>query len=150
MKKEKKPHIYCLHLTEKQLKTINQACNHYSRLICGQDFEFRDLFEQAWEKRCKLATGELTHKSWAGGWRQMRERAEKTANDIKRDFWGLDYNTLNGIYYDDTADLLFELHQVIRHQLWLDRPENQRSTITVDSDTPMSLTDEPFAYITKE
>jgi len=30
----------------------------------------------------------------------------------------------------------FDIHDVIRHQLWLDQPEDKRQKYTVDSDTP--------------
>ena len=49
-----------------------------------------------------------------------------------------------GIHYDDTADILFALHTVIRHQIWLD---GDRSFHGVDSDEPVSLGSEPLAIM---
>lgn len=40
-------YMYNLKLTEKQAKILSRACDIYSRLICGQDSEYRDLFEAA-------------------------------------------------------------------------------------------------------
>ena len=54
---------------------------------------------------------------------------------------------MNGVGYDDTADILFDLHQVLRHQLWLDRPEDKKSHITVDADEAMRFGSEPLAII---
>ena len=108
---------------------------------------FQDLFEAAWEKRCKEATGNMRDKEWDGGWYNMRSEAERICNEIKAKFWGLPNNSLYGIHYDDTADILWDIHQCIRHQLWLDRPEDKKSNITVDSDEPMRVGSEPLADI---
>lgn len=151
MKKEKenKP-IYTLRLTERQAKLLSYACDRFSRLICGQDGSFQELMEEAWEKRCKEAVGgHGMDKEWNGGWSNMRQDAEAICKQIKKRFWGLDWNALYGVKYDDTADILFDLHQVIRHQLWIDRPESEKSYITVDADVAMRFGSEPLVEITK-
>ena len=147
-KKENKP-IYTLRLTERQAKLLSYACDQFSRLICGQDWSYQNLMEEAWEKRCKEATGNFMNDVWDGGWHAMRHDAEAICKQIKKRFWGLDWNSLYGVKYDDTADILFDLHQVIRHQLWLDRPESEKSHITVDASPAMRFGSEPLAEITK-
>lgn len=146
MSKENK-HIYTLELTERQAQLLSYACDNFSRLICGQDRSYQDLFEQAWEKRCKEATGNFMDKEFEGGWNNMRSDAEELCKTIKKRFWGLDYCSLYGIHYDDTADILFDIHQCIRHQLWLDRPADKKSNITVDADEAMQFGTEPLAVI---
>ena len=151
MKKEKenKP-IYTLRLTERQAKLLSYACDRFSRLICGQDDSFQELMEEAWEKRCKEAVGgHGMDKEWDGGWYAMRHDAEAICKQIKKRFWGLDWNALYGVKYDDTADILFDIHCVIRHQLWLDRPESEKSHSTVDAFPAMRFGSEPLAEITK-
>lgn len=151
MKKEKenKP-IYTLTLTERQAKLLSYACDRFSRLICGQNDSFQELMEEAWEKRCKEAVGgHGMDKEWDGGWYAMRQDAEAICKQIKKRFWGLDWNTLYGVNYDDTADILFDIHCVIRYQLWLDRPESEKSHITVDASPAMRFGSEPLAEITK-
>lgn len=86
-------------------------------------------------------------KEWEGGWQNMRDDAEVMSNEIKRRYWGLERNALHGVHYDDTADILFDLHQILRHQLWLDRPEDKKSHITVDADDAMQFGTEPLAKI---
>ena len=142
-----KEHIYTLHLTERQVKLLSYACDQFSRLIEGQDWSYQDLFEQAWEKRCKEATGNMMDKEWDGGWQNMRHDAEEISKQIKRRFWGLESRAMYGIHYDDVADILWSIHQVLRHQLWLDKPEDNKSHITVDADEPMQLGSEPLAII---
>lgn len=142
--KEEKKHIYRLELTERQAKLLSYACDRLSRVICGQDWTYQEFMEGAWEKRCKEATGNSMDKEWDGGWYAMRAEAEAWCNVIKKRFWGLERNAMYGIHYDDTADILFALHTVIRHQLWLD---GDRQFHGVDSDKPTQLGDEPLATI---
>lgn len=149
MKKQKKEQEYLLKLTKRQVQILSQACDNYSRLICGQNREFQELMEAAWEKRCKEATGKAMDDEWDGGWDVMRQDAEEICSQIKKRFWGLPFNALYGIRYDETADILFDLHQVLRHQLWLDRPDDQKSTMTVDAFPAMQHSDEPLAKISK-
>lgn len=144
---QKNEYVYSLKLTERQAKLLSYACDQFARCIQGQDWVIQDLMESAWEKRCKEATGKMMDKEWDGGWYNMRHEAEEISHQIKKRFWGLERNSLYGIYYDDTADILWDIHQVIRHQLWLDRPDGDKSHITVDAYEPMRVGDEPLAYI---
>lgn len=57
MKSKDKKRVYTLEMTERQAQLLSYACDVFSRLICGQDMEFRELMEDAWGKRCKEATG---------------------------------------------------------------------------------------------
>lgn len=151
MKKDNKNKpVYRLELTERQAKLLSYACDQFSRLICGQDMAFQDLMEAAWEKRCKEAVGgHGMDKEWDGGWYNMRHDAEEICQNIKKRFWGLDRQSLYGVYYDDTADILFDIHCVIRHQLWLDKPDENKSTMTVDASEAMQFGKEPLAKIEK-
>ena len=142
-------HIYTLELTKRQAELLSYACDRFSRLIEGQDWTFQELFEEAWERRAKEATGNFMDKEFEGGWSNMREEAEAFAKNIKKRFWSCESNVMYGIHYDDVSDILFAIHTVIRHQLWLDRPEENKSHITVDSDEPMRIGSEPLAIIGK-
>lgn len=137
---------YILELTEKQARLLSYACNQFSRLIMGQDWSLQELLEAAWEKRCKKATGKPMDDEWDGGWSAMREEAERTCLEIKRKFWGLPSNTLNGVHYDDTADILYDIHQVLRLALWKDLPE-PKSHITVDASLATRFGSEPLAKV---
>lgn len=142
MKEEKRN--YTLLLTERQVRLLSYACDRLSRIICGQDWTYQEFMEEAWEKRCKEATGKSMDEEWDGGWHNMRAETEELCQKIKKKYWGLDSNALYGIRYDDTADILFDLHQVCRYQLWLD---GDRQFHGVDSDTPMRFGSEPLASI---
>lgn len=138
--------IYTLELTERQARILSYTCDRLSRIICGQDWTYQEFLEEAWEKRAKEATGNCMDKDFEGGWQQMRDDAEKMCKEMKQRFWGLPSNSMYGIHYDDVADILFSLHQVIRHQLWLD---GDRQFHGVDSDTPMCYGSEPLAVMRK-
>lgn len=146
-KKQQGEHIYNVRLTKRQVELLSYACDRFSRLIIGQDWTYQELFEQAWEKRCKEATGKMMDDGWDGGWQEMRNYAEELSRIIKKRFWNLEPRAMYGIHYDDTADILFSIHQVLRHQLWLDKPEDKKSHITVDSDEAMQIGSEPLAII---
>lgn len=79
----------------------------------------------------------------------MRAKAEEICKHIKKIFWGCEANAMYGVNYDDTADILFDLHQILRHLLWLDRPEDQKSHITVDAYEAMAHGSEPLDKINK-
>lgn len=144
MKKTENKHIYQLELTERQAKLLSYACDRLSRIICGQDWTYQEFMEEAWEKRCKEATGISMDKEWDGGWSAMRAETEELCKKIKAKYWGLVANAMYGIHYDDTADILFSLHTVIRHQIWLD---GERQFHGVDSDEPTKVGTEPLATI---
>lgn len=141
---------YTLELTHKQAQLLSYVCDQFSRLICGQDWGYQQLFEAAWEKRCKEATGEMMDKEWDGGWYEMRHEAEEICKHIKKRFWGLDYNAQYGVRYDETADILFDIHCVIRHQLWKDMDDDHKSSVTVDADEAMQFGNEPLAIIKRK
>lgn len=146
MKKTKEPkHIYQLELTERQAKLLSWACDTIARIIEGQDRTYQDMMEAAWEKRCKEATGKMMDDEWDGGWYNMRHDAERMSQEMKRRFWGLEPNALNGVFYDKDGDTLLDIHQVIRHQLWQDNPNHQ--LYTVDAAEAHRFGDEPLANI---
>jgi len=150
-KKGKDERVYTLHLTKRQVELLSYACDRFSRLICGQDWTYQELMEEAWEKRCKEAVGgHGMDKEWEGGWQNMRDDAEVMSNEIKRRYWGLERNAMYGIHYDDTADILFDIHQVLRKRLWDDKPEENKSHITVDANEATRFGSEPLAVIERK
>ena len=142
--KEKK---YTIELTEKQARLLSWACDTLPRLIQGQDWTYQGLMESAWERRSKEATGNMMDIEFEGGWYKMREDAERLCKEIKQKFWGLPINAMHGIHYDDTADILFDIHQVIRHKLWQDDPDPNKSRMTVDASPASQVGSEPLCKV---
>lgn len=141
---------YTIELTEKQARLLSWACDTLPRLIEGQDWSFQQLMEEAWEKRCKEATGKSMDEEWDGGWYAMREEAEQLCKKIKLKFWGLPANSMYGIHYDDTADILWDIYTVLRHELWKDTPEDKRLNYTVDAFPASQFGSEPLAIVTRK
>lgn len=142
----KKEIMYQIELTERQTKLLSYVCDQFTRLIQGQDQAYQELFEAAWEKRAKKVTGNSMDKEFEGGWYKCREDAEDFCRQIKKRFWNLDNYSLHGIGYDDTADILWDIHCVIRHQLFLD---SKRDYFGVDSSPATRVGDEPLITIKK-
>ena len=142
--KEEKKHIYRLELTERQAKLLSYACDQFMRCIQGQPEAFQSLMEEAWEKRCKEATGNMMDKEWNGGWWNMRHQAERLSRLATKWFWGCRQGY--GIYYDDAADIFFDIHRVLRYQFYKDRGDTSKAF--VDSENPTSpIGSEPLAVI---
>ena len=140
---------YIIEMNERQARLLSWVCDTFPRLIEGQTHAYQDLFESAWEKRCKKATGKMMDDEFEGGWQKMREDAETFCKEIKRRFWDLAPNAYYGIHYDDTADIIWDCHRVIRHELWKNNPN--RSQITVDSDNPsFPFGSEPLIKVTSK
>lgn len=138
---------YQIELTERQVTLLSYACDRLSRIIQGQDGTYQEFMEHAWEKRCKERTGNFMDKSWDGGWYEMRADAEELCKKMKARFWGLRSNELWGVHYDEDADVLYDIHQVLRHQLWLDRPDSEKLSWTTDASEAMKYGDEPLITI---
>ena len=140
---------YIIEVTEKQAQLLSWALNTFPRLIEGQSFEYQDLLESAWERRCKKATGKMMDDEFEGGWQKMREDAEAFCKEIKKRFWGLAPNAEYGIHYDESADILWDIYQCLRFELWKNRPE-PKSHMTVDAFPATGFGEEPLCKVTSK
>ena len=134
-------------LTEKQARLLSYVCNTFPRLIEGQDWEYQQLFEQAWEKRCKEATGKPMSEQWDGGWYAMREHTENLVKEIKQKYWGLAPNAFYGIHYDDSADIIWDIYASLRYHLWLSNPDPDKPRYTVDAFPASQIGSEPLCKV---
>lgn len=146
MKNEKK---YVLELNQKQAELLSWALDTFPRLIEGQDHAYQDLLESAWERRCKKATGSSMDDEFEGGWHKMREDAETFCKEIKRRFWNLAPNANYGIHYDESSDILWDIYQTLRYEIWKNRPE-PKSHITVSAFPATQFGKEPLVKVTSK
>lgn len=140
---------YIIEVNEKQARLLSWALDTFPRLIGGQDYSYQNLFESAWEKRCEKATGSMMDDKFEGGWQKMREDAETFCKEIKRRFWNLAPNTDYGIHYDESADILWDIYQALRYEIWKNRSE-PKSHITVDAFPATQFGSEPLAKVTSK
>ncbi len=111
--------LYNMELTKRQLELLSEACDCHSRNICGQlDVGLGDVIELAIHRLPKYDF-DVKH--------DIREAAKKKLYEIKSLVWNLGPGSNMGIHYDDNSDILFDIHQVIRHFLWKLRPEPKES-----------------------
>ena len=142
---ERKVTITC---TEKQLSMLEMVCDRYSRLVCGQlGLSLQDVCEEAWERRHK--TEEHPHAIGSEEWYKMHEELEATLRKLEAKYWGLSGGSYYGIGYDDYADTLWDMHQVMRHARYLALPpkEQEAMRITVMADTPTRVGSEPLIKV---
>lgn len=122
---------YTIELGEKQLRALGYVCDMFPRLIEGQlDIALQPILEEAWEK---------VHKGWRDeekeAWWAMRDETEAALDEMRKKYWDLTGGRYNGIHYDDYADMIWDMYQVIRHALWLQLTEKQKEATrwTVDA-----------------
>ena len=76
---------------------------------------------------------------------KMREDAGTFCKEIKKRFWDLAPSANYGVYYDDISDIIFDMHQCIRHELWLNGDKKYH---TVDSYPACQFGKEPLIKVT--
>ena len=122
---------YTITLNECQLKLLAYACRVTERLIIGQlDFSLKECCEEAYEK---LHKGKEAGKVGSNEWYAMRFEVEEAIRRLRKLCWGVEYGEDHGIYYDETADTLFDMQKVIEHALWLEKDPKKRSNWTNDA-----------------
>lgn len=135
---------YTIELTERQLRGLAYACRVTDRLILGQlDFSLRECCEAAWKKRHKDSEKLIDNPKW---W-EMRDEVERHINELRMLCWGQERGAFNGVYYDEFADMLFDIQKVIEHSLWLDKSEESRNNFTNDAFPPNQISNEPLMTI---
>ena len=140
---------YIIELTEKQARLLSWALDTLPRLIEGQCFTLQELMESAWAKRCKEATGKMMDEEFEGGWHKMREDAETFCKEIRRRFWDLSPIVNYSVHYDDTADILWDIYQCLRFELWKNQPE-PKSHFAVDALPAHKFGTEPLCKVTSK
>lgn len=137
--------------TEKQLTMLSMVCDRYARLIEGQlENSLQEVCEQAWERRNK--SEEHPHGIGSEQWYEMRHNLEATLKEMEYDYWGLSGGSYNGIGYDDWADTLWDMHQVMRHARYLHLPPEEQKLlrITVDAYDATRVGSEPLIEVKYE
>ena len=131
MAKNKENKQFTITLNERQLRLLAYACRVTDRLIIGQlDYSLQECCEAAFEK---LHKDDEAGKIGSDIWYTMRYVVEKAIDSLRMLCWGVGRNTNYGIYYDETADILFDMQKVMEHALWLEKDPEKRSNWTNDA-----------------
>lgn len=131
---------YTLTLTEHQLELINDACETCARAAMGQ---VGDML-----RYCRDRQGQPIY-----NWELMQ-----AVEDLVKPHMGLARNESLGVGHMAEADILWDLHQVLRHRLAWDRaaaegrvasggPRNWAEMVAHDYDEPLAYGSEPLATV---
>lgn len=135
-KQEAEPR-YVISLTRKQLQLISIACERMSRNLCGQlDMGVYYELEKAIERHHE---GEERM--------DLLSDVRNTLDDLRARCWKLSSRQFYGLHYDKDSDILFDIHQVLRHQLWLEDPNRSNAVVMA---TVHKFAPEPLITIRKE
>lgn len=110
---------YEITLTKSQLELLKVVCDNYGRIIIGQ-------LEAG--IGCRIDDAINRHETSHG--RDYRSEVVKGALElIKKVAWDQGPSQSYGVGYSETSDELFDMTEVIRHQLWKDAGEVSRGTV---------------------
>lgn len=134
---DKKVRKFTLTMTEDQLRLLDRACEFYARVMCGQFSTLADdiLFEQ-----------DLTQKSWDAR-KEAAYDVLYAARGILFPELGSSRSTHHGVGWKDSADAMYDFHDVIRHKLWSMLPEKERSFNSVCAYPPRQWSSHPLPII---
>ena len=122
---------FTITLNERQLRLLAYACRVTDRLIIGQlDFSLKECCEGAF---LKLHKNDEAGKVGSDMWKTMRFVVEKSMDILRKLCWGVEGGQNHGIYFDETADILFDMQKTIEHALWLEEDHDKRSNWTNDA-----------------
>lgn len=111
-----KEKIYKITLTESQLRLLSEHSERSARVIAGQlEYGIRDILLEALNK--------------SGN---RNENTIKLIDDVlhflKGICWNLPSHSAYGVGYDKESDTLWDMYEVIRHQLWRDSEDRVEYT----------------------
>ena len=81
----------------------------------------------------KLHKNDEAGKVGSDMWKTMRFVVEKSMDILRKLCWGVEGGQNHGIYFDETADILFDMQKTIEHALWLEEDPDKRSNWTNDA-----------------
>lgn len=145
--------LYVIHISHRQLRELSFQCEQHSRFITGQlDFTLQEAVESAWEKRYADThpvkdNGYKDHGIGTKEWYDVRHNTEAIINDIRWECWQCTRSSSYGVHYDDESDMYWDIYEVFRHQLWLDRPDEKKCGYTVDAYPAHQWGNEPLIKI---
>lgn len=125
-------------LNKRQMQVLSAACDNYSRILCGQlDVGLEDTIERGLDREYTTAT--LDKKF------EIRDTIRDKLAEIKMLVWNMGRGASYGVNYDDDADLLFDIHQVLRHHLWKLNPNRLSCVNSATQGFPFGK--EPFVTV---
>lgn len=140
---------YLVEVNREQLWVLENMTEIMMRLICGQlDIALTNIFMKAYEKnfptQARDADGKLTQAYW-----DKRDTLTVHINEFRREYWNC-VSQYFGVNYDNEADILYDMHQVLRkfrYDHLFTKKEREEMKHTVMANTPLSFGSEPLIRI---
>lgn len=126
---------YILEMNENQTRLVKTALEEYFRIRMGQ---WRDLAESLAIKNIDLSADNPHHKEIFERYLSKRDAGEKVLKCAGEILMGSPY----GNPKSEDQLLAEDIWQVIRHELWMDRPD--KDDWCVDAREPMQVSQEPL------
>lgn len=117
--------MYQITLTKSQLELLKEITDKYARLLIGQVDKLDDVFTDALLKHGN--NGERDYE-----YQRDCDYINNQLEILHTFCWKQQPNQYYGVKYSEKSDTLFDMHDVIRHQLWKDRG-GDKSAFTNDS-----------------
>lgn len=133
-------------LTGHQVGILRNVCEQASRLRCGQlDFTLEMELMAAYTRRYQNDDEKLKLA------RDVHEQIRNTFAYLHTLCWALPVNSDHGLNYDDDADILWDMYQVLRHRLWKEAHPNPtvEDRLNVASDIPLRTGNSPMITLKK-
>ncbi len=140
---------YLVEVNKEQLWVLENMTEIMMRLICGQlDIALTNIFMKAYEKnfptQARDADGKMTHAYW-----DKRDTLAVHINEFRKEYWNC-VSQYFGVNYDPEADILYDMHQVIRkfrYDHLFTKKERDEMKHTVMANEPLSFGSEPLIRI---
>ena len=140
--------MYKLTVTPKQLAVIQAALENYFRTRMGQYFDLvSDIAFAPKEVWDKTPNSEVEEKD------EIDNISEFARRNAAKELMDAAYKVCvpPGMYMPKSPEMLIaeDIWRVIRHQLWKERPPEQKNSWTVDSAEPLHVGSEPSIRMEK-
>lgn len=142
---------FTIEVSEKQLLILQGMADKMSRLICGQlDDAVGWYAEHAWELDHK--TPEHPFGIGSKEWHAMRDKVDEHLQAVKELCWNKRGGANYGIHYNDTADILIDIYEVLRRARYdyiLTDKQRDLARLTNMADPPMHYGEEPLIKVSQ-
>lgn len=119
---------YTITITEVHLRLLSEITEKMARTIVGQlDYGILEECKAAIDRHYPELEFEDRH--------SMVEHTKNALAEIHQYCWKQQGNARYGVGYSAKSDTLWDIYEVLRHQLWQELKD--KSIMTVDSDKPL-------------
>lgn len=139
-KKPDKPKLYCIELTEKQVRIVNMALEQYFRVRMNQ---WWDLADSLAAHGVDFSPENPNHDRIFNTFLNTRDAVREVFACAGRILWpNLE------LKQSEEQCIGEDIWQVLRHELWKNSKDRNKKNWTVDAQEPLKLSKEPLPTVT--